>query len=104
MTKTAGLRLMTLADVPKVHDLLREYLKDFHLLPILNKEDIQHWFLPRDGIIDTYVVEVSLHTTHIGVMGNFELENILNLFHVHFFILFNLRSKLFVLVHESGTV
>ncbi|XP_060717039.1 glycylpeptide N-tetradecanoyltransferase 1b isoform X1 [Tachysurus vachellii] len=57
MTKTAGLRLMTLADVPKVYDLLREYLKDFHLLPILNKEDTQHWFLPRDGIIDTYVVE-----------------------------------------------
>ncbi|XP_053494997.1 glycylpeptide N-tetradecanoyltransferase 1b [Ictalurus furcatus] len=57
MTKTAGLRLMTLADVPKVQDLLRQYLKDFQLLPILNKEETQHWFLPRDGIIDTYVVE-----------------------------------------------
>ncbi|KAB5555422.1 hypothetical protein PHYPO_G00034050 [Pangasianodon hypophthalmus] len=56
-TKTAGLRLMTLDDVPKVQDLLREYLKDFHLLPILNKEETQHWFLPRDGITDTYVVE-----------------------------------------------
>ncbi|XP_060795767.1 glycylpeptide N-tetradecanoyltransferase 1b isoform X2 [Neoarius graeffei] len=57
MTQTAGLRLMTLADVSKVQDLLREYLKDFHLLPLLNKEETQHWFLPRDGIIDTYVVE-----------------------------------------------
>lgn len=64
MTQTAGLRLMTLADVSKVQDLLREYLKDFHLLPLLNKEETQHWFLPRDGIIDTYVVEVSLHTSH----------------------------------------
>lgn len=66
MTKTAGLRLMTLADVPKVQDLLRQYLKDFQLLPILNKEETQHWFLPRDGIIDTYVVEVSLHTSYRG--------------------------------------
>lgn len=64
MTQTAGLRLMTLADVSKVQDLLREYLKDFHLLPLLNKEETQHWFLPRNGIIDTYVVEVSLHTSH----------------------------------------
>ncbi|XP_046710513.1 glycylpeptide N-tetradecanoyltransferase 1b [Silurus meridionalis] len=57
ISKTAGLRLMTLADVPKVQDLLRDYLKDFYLLPILNKEETQHWLLPRDGIIDTYVVE-----------------------------------------------
>ncbi|TSK14618.1 1-phosphatidylinositol 4,5-bisphosphate phosphodiesterase delta-3-A [Bagarius yarrelli] len=57
MTKTAGLRLMTLADVPKVHNLLSDYLKDFYLLPILNEEETKHLLLPRDGVIDTYVVE-----------------------------------------------
>lgn len=66
MTKTAGLRLMTPPDVPKVQDLLREYLKEFHLLPILNKEEIEHLFLPKDGIIDSYVVEVSFLLSHQG--------------------------------------
>ncbi|KAF5889680.1 Glycylpeptide N-tetradecanoyltransferase 1, partial [Clarias magur] len=79
MTKTPGLRIMTLTDVPKVQDLLREYLKDFHLIPILNEEETQHWFLPRDGIIDTYVVEglggvitdmVSFYTVSSTVLNN----------------------------------
>lgn len=56
-TKTPGLRLMALADVPQVHTLLTEYIRGFQLSPILNQEEVQHWFLPRDGVVDTYVVE-----------------------------------------------
>lgn len=56
-TKTAGLRPMIEQDVPMVHDLLREHLKSFHLSPVLTQEDVQHWLLPRDSVIDTYVVE-----------------------------------------------
>ncbi|XP_062859920.1 glycylpeptide N-tetradecanoyltransferase 1b [Trichomycterus rosablanca] len=59
MTKTAGLRLMTLADLPRVQTLLKEYLKKFHLFPVLNQKEVEHWFLPRDNVIDTYVVEGS---------------------------------------------
>ncbi|XP_017548671.1 glycylpeptide N-tetradecanoyltransferase 1b isoform X3 [Pygocentrus nattereri] len=56
-TKTSGLRLMALEDIPRVQTLLNEYLRGFHLFPILNQEEVQHWFLPRDGVVDTYVVE-----------------------------------------------
>ncbi|XP_066519035.1 glycylpeptide N-tetradecanoyltransferase 1b [Hoplias malabaricus] len=58
-TKTPGLRLMALADVPRVQALLSEYLKVFHLFPVLTQEEVQHCFLPRDGVVDTYVVEGS---------------------------------------------
>ncbi|XP_076856296.1 glycylpeptide N-tetradecanoyltransferase 1b [Brachyhypopomus gauderio] len=57
MTKTGGLRLMAQDDVPRVQTLLSEYLRGFHLFPILNQEEVQHWLLPQDGVIDTYVVE-----------------------------------------------
>ncbi|XP_065098904.1 glycylpeptide N-tetradecanoyltransferase 1b [Paramisgurnus dabryanus] len=56
-TKTPGLRPMIEQDVPVVHDLLRKHLTAFHLSPVLSQEEVQHWFLPRDSVIDTYVVE-----------------------------------------------
>ncbi|XP_051894375.1 glycylpeptide N-tetradecanoyltransferase 1-like [Pristis pectinata] len=55
--KTPGLRPMTCADVKSVCRLLREYLKQFYLTPIMNEEEVAHWFLPQENIIETYVVE-----------------------------------------------
>lgn len=51
---------MTVQDVPVIQTLLREHLKAFHLIPSLTLEDVEHWLLPQDGVIDTYVVEVSM--------------------------------------------
>ncbi|XP_048035462.1 glycylpeptide N-tetradecanoyltransferase 1b [Megalobrama amblycephala] len=62
MTKTAGLRPMTVQDVLVVQALLREHLKAFHLSPVLTLEDVKHWLLPQDGVIDTYVVESMVGT------------------------------------------
>ncbi|XP_043109172.1 glycylpeptide N-tetradecanoyltransferase 1b isoform X2 [Puntigrus tetrazona] len=56
-TKTKGLRQMTVQDVPVVQDLLHEHVQAFHLSPFLTLDDVEHWFLPQDGVIDTYVVE-----------------------------------------------
>ncbi|XP_039547098.1 glycylpeptide N-tetradecanoyltransferase 1b isoform X2 [Pimephales promelas] len=56
-TKTTGLRPMTVQDVQVVQALLKEHLKAFHLSPVLTLEDVEHWLLPQDGVIDTYVVE-----------------------------------------------
>ena len=42
---------------PQVRVLLDEYLKKFGVHPVFNNEEILHWFLPRDGVIDTYVVQ-----------------------------------------------
>uniref|UniRef100_UPI00398E40C1 glycylpeptide N-tetradecanoyltransferase 1 isoform X3 n=1 Tax=Pristiophorus japonicus TaxID=55135 RepID=UPI00398E40C1 len=55
--KTSGLRPMERKDVPGVCRLLREYLKQFHLTPAMNEEEVAHWFLPQENIIETFVVE-----------------------------------------------
>lgn len=49
---------MAAGDVQQVTALLQKYLSQFHLRPVLGKEEVQHWFLPQENIIDTYVVEV----------------------------------------------
>ncbi|MFT7799095.1 glycylpeptide N-tetradecanoyltransferase 1-like [Arapaima gigas] len=62
--KTPGLRPMTRQDVPVVHALLQQYLRQFHLVPVMSPEEVEHWLLPRENIIDTYVVEVSTCRHH----------------------------------------
>lgn len=52
---------MTVKDVPAVHRLLKEYLSQFNLVPVMSPEEVQHWLLPQENIIDTFVVEV-LHS------------------------------------------
>jgi glycylpeptide N-tetradecanoyltransferase len=32
-------------------------LTRFNLAPIFDLEDFKHWFLPRDNVVDSYVVE-----------------------------------------------
>ncbi|XP_076616527.1 glycylpeptide N-tetradecanoyltransferase 2-like [Chaetodon auriga] len=57
VTKTPGLRPMTKEDVAAVHSLLQTNLCKFHLSPILSLQEAEHWLLPRENVIDTYVVE-----------------------------------------------
>ena len=45
-------------DVKQVTALLQKYLSQFHLQPVMGEEEVRHWFLPQENIIDTYVVEV----------------------------------------------
>lgn len=53
---------MTKKDIPLVHRLLREYLRQFNLVPAMNQEEVEHWLLPRENIIDTFLMEVKKHT------------------------------------------
>lgn len=53
---------MTKKDVPLVSRLLGEYLSQFNLVPVMNPEEVEHWLLPRENIIDTYLVEVRKET------------------------------------------
>lgn len=72
--KTQGLRPMTKKDVPVVHRLLREYLSQFNLVPAMNQEEVEHWLLPQENIIDTYLVEVKeilITIFHSVFTGNF---------------------------------
>ncbi|XP_057682499.1 glycylpeptide N-tetradecanoyltransferase 1-like isoform X2 [Corythoichthys intestinalis] len=57
-TKTAGLRPMTRNDIEKTRELLQANLSKFQLKANWSSEEIEHCFLPREDVIDTYVVEV----------------------------------------------
>merc|ERR1712048_675736 len=52
-----GLRPMERKDCTKAWKLLSEYLKKFNLAPVYSEEEFVHWFLPREGVIYSYVVE-----------------------------------------------
>ncbi|XP_048754458.1 glycylpeptide N-tetradecanoyltransferase 2-like [Ostrea edulis] len=56
-TKTPGFRAFTPADVSDTFNLLRKFLDKFDLSPTFSMEEFRHWFIPRPGIVDTYIVE-----------------------------------------------
>lgn len=55
--KTPGFRKLTEADCPQTFKLVHEYLQKFDLSPVYTEEEFKHWFLPRDDIVDSFVVE-----------------------------------------------
>ncbi|RWS11094.1 glycylpeptide N-tetradecanoyltransferase 2-like protein, partial [Dinothrombium tinctorium] len=55
--KTAGFRKLEKKDIRKVHKLLNEYLNKFDLAPVYSHEEVLHWFMPRQDVVDSYVVE-----------------------------------------------
>lgn len=56
-TSTPGFRKMELHDVPAVTRLLRNYLNQFEVAPDLGENDVEHWLLPTENVVDSYVVE-----------------------------------------------
>ena len=61
-TTTPNLRAMTPDDVDGVHKLLTTYLKKFPLHVAFTPEEIAHWMLPREGVVNSYVVTDSKGT------------------------------------------
>ncbi|XP_033111747.1 glycylpeptide N-tetradecanoyltransferase 2-like [Anneissia japonica] len=56
-TKTPGLRVYEPKDAADCLKVFTDYMKKFDLYPSFTEEEFQHWFTPREGIINTYVVE-----------------------------------------------
>lgn len=73
-TKIEGLRALVASDVPAACKLLNEvrscsimlnwlfnrffqYLEQYSIVPMFNEQEFAHWFLPRENIINCYVVE-----------------------------------------------
>lgn len=52
-----GFRAMEREDVPQVTALLTAYLAKFDLAPEYDEHEVAHWFVPRVGVINAYVVE-----------------------------------------------
>ena len=65
------LRAMTPADVPKAHKLLADYLEKFALAPHLDVDEFAHWVLPREGVIDSFVVDDGTKDANITDLCSF---------------------------------
>ncbi|XP_047232239.1 glycylpeptide N-tetradecanoyltransferase 1b isoform X2 [Girardinichthys multiradiatus] len=57
VTKINGLRPMSKEDASGIQSLLEKNLCKFHLSPLLSLQEVEHWFLPKENVNDTYVVE-----------------------------------------------
>jgi len=64
--KTPGFRQLKEADCPQVAKLLNDYLGRFALKPHYTDDEFKHWFMPREGVIDSYVVEKDGIITDFG--------------------------------------
>ncbi|CAL9057179.1 glycylpeptide N-tetradecanoyltransferase 1 [Musa acuminata AAA Group] len=56
-TVTPGFRKMELRDVAAVTRLLRDYLSQFVVAPDFDENDVEHWLLPLENVVDSFVVE-----------------------------------------------
>lgn len=56
-TTIKGLRPMLKKDVKAVHELLQENMKKFEVHLHFSPQEIEHFLLPREGVIDSFVVE-----------------------------------------------
>ncbi|CAH8363761.1 unnamed protein product [Eruca vesicaria subsp. sativa] len=54
---TPGLRKMVQSDVHAVTELLRGYLLEFQVAAEFCDEDVKHCLLPKNDVVDCYVVE-----------------------------------------------
>jgi len=71
-TTTHALIPMTSEHVDGVHTLLTTYLQSkFALFVNFTREEIAHWLLPREGVINTYVVEDRNNKTKVTDMVSF---------------------------------
>lgn len=56
-TVTPGFRKMESHDVPAVTRLLKNYLKQFVVAPDFDENDVEHWLLPQENVVDSFLVE-----------------------------------------------
>ncbi|CAL8301562.1 unnamed protein product [Lota lota] len=59
LPKTPGLRPLTIEDIPGALNLLHTHFLESGLSPALSPQDAAHWLLPRENVMDSYVVEAS---------------------------------------------
>ncbi|XP_059892600.1 glycylpeptide N-tetradecanoyltransferase 1-like [Gadus macrocephalus] len=59
LPKTPGLRPLTLEDIPGAMNLLHTHFLESGLSPTFSPQEAVHWLLPREDVMDSYVVEAS---------------------------------------------
>ena len=56
-TDIVGIRQMQAKDVAVVHKKLNDFLKQFKLHIQFSEEEVAHFLIPRDNVIESFVVE-----------------------------------------------
>lgn len=56
-TRLEGFKELTKEHIPQVYSMLLQYLDRFDLSPRFTLEEVEHWFLPQENVINSYVVE-----------------------------------------------
>ncbi|KAI5066610.1 hypothetical protein GOP47_0019234 [Adiantum capillus-veneris] len=56
-TFTPGFRAMERRDISAVARLLQQYLQQFVVAPELSEADVEHWLVPLNNVVNTYVIE-----------------------------------------------
>ncbi|XP_047325774.1 glycylpeptide N-tetradecanoyltransferase 1 [Impatiens glandulifera] len=85
-TVTPGFRKMELHDVPAVTRLLRDYLSQFMGAPDFDENDVEHWLLPKENVVESWLVEspetheitdfCSFYTLPSSILGNQNYTNL----------------------------
>lgn len=55
--KTRRIYVLTSDDMTAAYKKMTEYLNKFSLAPAFSEEEFKHWFTPREGIVDSFVVK-----------------------------------------------
>jgi len=56
-TVIPGIRAMEKKDVKAVHQLLNDYLKKFSLSIQFTADEVEHFLIPRENVIESFVIE-----------------------------------------------
>lgn len=83
---TPGIKALEPKYVEPACALLESYLRKYKVAATFNKEEFAHWFLPRDGIVNAYVVEdpvtktitdfISFYTLPSSVLNHKQYNNL----------------------------
>ncbi|KAG5225540.1 N-METHYLTRANSFERASE family protein [Salix suchowensis] len=105
---TPGFRKVELRDVPAVTRLLRNYLSQFVVAPYFDENDVEHWLLPTDNVVDSYLVEspetheitdfCSFYTLPSSILGN---QNYLTLKAAYSYYNVSVKTPLLQLMNDA---
>ncbi|KAL7699877.1 N-myristoyltransferase (NMT) [Lotmaria passim] len=112
--RSSGVREMTRKDAPAVRRLLTRYLEKFDVRPEFDEAEIEHYLLPRERVVYTYVVEndgnitdfFSFYRIPSTVIGNAKYST-LEVGYIHYYAatsmpLHQLILDLLVVAHSRG--
>jgi glycylpeptide N-tetradecanoyltransferase len=82
-TRIPGLRPLEEKDIQQARDGLMSYLSRYKLRPEFSCEEFKHYFMPRENVVDSFVVEEMKEDTKTGEMiGTGKITNFFSFYHL----------------------